>query len=493
MGLRGLGDRGLTLVLVLVSPPLLERTAATFRLAAVLAATAAPLLGLVAVEASGPGATVVCAVVAALAGWGSQRLSHGWACYRRPLAAVFGGYLVLTWLLAPAVAVDVPLLGEGGLIYAVGLVVALGAGWTARLHHSLTRAAATHPVLAVTTLLGGALQAVAVAAQSGLAWVALLAVVAAVVPAITVGTAADLATARVGVTAATAQLVAFGALLVSAVGSRARRSGRGRAGVRDPPAARARRLVRSAAVLGRYHRPNVGQRRRHRGGLLPAFRGARPGGRLGAASPPARFPVVADGRARRQRGSAAVRLRHRRRSIAYPAGGGARGRRCSHGGWDLAALAGALSQRRTRGVCGGGRAARALRRWRATLGQLRGRRCRLASAGFPIRAATPERVARRAVGHRAPLIRVHHRACRIPLLQRGSPQHQDLRQLPTRTPPVSRRRAGLPGGSGAPISNDDWVVTHETIAAYGSYAAAYRDGNHNLPDYVRCQLEDFIA
>jgi len=91
----------------------------------------------------------------------------------------------------------------------------VGAGWAADLHHGLRRAAATHPVLAVATLLGGALQVVAVAAQTGLAWVALLAMVAAVVTALAAGTAADFATARVGVVAAAAQLVSFGAVLVS--------------------------------------------------------------------------------------------------------------------------------------------------------------------------------------------------------------------------------------------------------------------------------------
>jgi hypothetical protein len=208
----------LALVLVAVSPPVLEHTAATYRHAAVLAAAVAPLLGLVA--AGGPsslGAIVVCALVAALAGLGSRRLARGWAQYRRPLTAVFGGYLVLTWLLAPAVAVDGPLLGEGGLAYAVALIVVAGAGWAAGLHAGLRRAAAAHPVLAITTLLGGALQVVAMAAQSGPAWVALLAVAAAMVPAVAAGTAADLATARVGVVAAAAQLVSFGALGVSAV------------------------------------------------------------------------------------------------------------------------------------------------------------------------------------------------------------------------------------------------------------------------------------
>jgi hypothetical protein len=208
---------GLALVLVAVSGPLLEHTVVTYRLAAVLAATVAPLLGLVAAEPSGLAATVVCALVAALAGVGSRRLARGWASYRRPLTAVFGGYLVLTWLLVPAVAVDQPLLGEGGLTYAVGLVVVAGAGRAADLHAGLRRAGATHPVLAITTLLGAALQVVAVAAQSGLAWVALLAVAAALVPALAAGTTADLATARVGVVAAAAQLVTFGALLVSAV------------------------------------------------------------------------------------------------------------------------------------------------------------------------------------------------------------------------------------------------------------------------------------
>jgi hypothetical protein len=208
---------GVALVLVAASPPVLDHTVATYRLAAVLAASVAPLLGLVAAEPSGLGATVVCALVAALAGLGSRRLARGWACYRRPLTAVFGGYLALTWLLVPAVAVDEPLLGEGGLTYAVGLAVVAGAGWAADLGAGLRRAATSHPVLAISTLLGGALQVVAVAAQSGLAWVALLAVAAALVTALAAGTAADLATARVGVVAAAAQLVTLGALLVNAV------------------------------------------------------------------------------------------------------------------------------------------------------------------------------------------------------------------------------------------------------------------------------------
>ena len=142
---------------------------------------------------------------------------RGWSWYRRPLTLVFGGYLVSTWLLAPAVSVEEPLLGEGGLTCAVALVVVVGAGWAAELHHRLRRAAATHPVLATATLLGGALQLVAASAESGLAWVALLAVAAAVVPALAARTAVDLTTARVGVAAAAAQLVSFGALLVCAV------------------------------------------------------------------------------------------------------------------------------------------------------------------------------------------------------------------------------------------------------------------------------------
>lgn len=207
----------LALVLVAVSPPLLRDTAATYRFAAVLAVTVAPLLGLVAAEPSRLGTVVVCAVVAALAALGSRRLAHGWAWYRRPSAAIFGGYLVLTWLLAPTGAVDGRGLGDRGLTYAVGLVVVVGAGWAADLHGGLRRAVATHPVLATTTLLGGAVQVVALAAQGGLAWVALLAVVAAVVLAFVAATTADLATARVGVAAAAGQLVSVGALVVSAV------------------------------------------------------------------------------------------------------------------------------------------------------------------------------------------------------------------------------------------------------------------------------------
>ena len=36
-------------------------------------------------------------------------------------------------------------------------------------------------------------------------------------------------------------------------------------------------------------------------------------------------------------------------------------------------------------------------------------------------------------------------------------------------------------------------MTHETIAAYESNAKPYRDGNRELPDHVRIQLDDFIA
>lgn len=208
---------GLALVLVAVSPPVIDHAARTYRIVALLAATVAPLLGLVAVEPMGLTTITVCALVATLAGLGSRRLARGWAHYRRPLTAIFGGYLVLTWLLAPLMAVGPPLLGEGGLIYAVGLVLAIGAGWAAGLHHGWRRAAAAHPVLAVTTLLGGALQVVAPAAQSGLAWVALLAVVAALVPALAAGTAADFATTRLGLTAIFAQLVSVGAVLATAV------------------------------------------------------------------------------------------------------------------------------------------------------------------------------------------------------------------------------------------------------------------------------------
>jgi hypothetical protein len=208
---------GLTLVLVAVSPPVLKQTAVTYRLVAVLAATAAPLLGLVAAQAWGVVAVVVLAVVAALAGVGSRRLPKGWFGYRRPLTYVFGGYLVLTWVLAPLVGEDAPGLGEGGVSYAVALVVAVGAGWAADLHRGLRRAAATHPVLAVAALLGGTLQLVTVAAQSGLVWLALLAVAGAAVPAVLAGRAGDLPGTRPGVVAVAAQLVSLGALLVLAV------------------------------------------------------------------------------------------------------------------------------------------------------------------------------------------------------------------------------------------------------------------------------------
>lgn len=208
---------GLALVMVAVSPPVLARTATTYRLVAVLAATVAPLLGLVAAEPSGLAATLVCALLAALAGWGSRRLPHGWDFYRRPLVPVFGGYLVLTWLLAPAVAVDGPLLDEGAPTHLVALAAAGGAAWAAGLHRGLRSAASLHPVLAGAALLGGALQVVALAAEGGLAWVVVLTVAAAVVPALAAGTTSALATTRGGVAAATAQLVVVGALLVCVV------------------------------------------------------------------------------------------------------------------------------------------------------------------------------------------------------------------------------------------------------------------------------------
>ena len=226
-GLRGVDgwsyaawvSAGLALVLVAVSAPVLKQTAVTYRLLAVLAAAAAPLLGLVAVHAWGVAAIVVPAVVAALAGVGSRRLSNGWAGYRRPLAGVFGGYLVLTWLLAPLVGVDQPLLGARAAGYATALVVAVGAARAADLHRSLRRAAQTHPVLAVATLLGGTLQLTAAAAQGGLFWTALLSVAGAAVPAVVAGRALDLWGTRSGVAAAAAQLVSFSALLVLAVRS----------------------------------------------------------------------------------------------------------------------------------------------------------------------------------------------------------------------------------------------------------------------------------
>ncbi len=42
------------------------------------------------------------------------------------------------------------------------------------------------------------------------------------------------------------------------------------------------------------------------------------------------------------------------------------------------------------------------------------------------------------------------------------------------------------------LSPDNSVVTHDTIAAYDTFAKAYRDGNHNLPDYIRSKLDDFV-
>ncbi len=207
---------GLALVLVAVSPPVLKRTAVTYRLVAVLAAAAAPLLGLVAVDAWGVVAVVVPAVVAALAGVGSRRLRGGWAGYRGPLTVVFGGYLVVTWVLAPLVGTDASLV-EGSVSHAVGLVAAVGAGRAADLHHGLRRAAKNHPLLAVAALLGGTLQLVVVAAQSGLVWVAVLAVAGAAVPAVLAGRAVDLSVRRSGVVAAAGQLVSFAALLVLTV------------------------------------------------------------------------------------------------------------------------------------------------------------------------------------------------------------------------------------------------------------------------------------
>lgn len=208
---------GLAVVLVAVSPPVLRTTAVTYRLVAVLAAAAAPLLGLVAAQAWGVVAVVVCAVVAAVAGVGSRRIRGGWAGYRRPLAVAFGGYLALTWLLGPMVAADQPLLGERGVSYVVALLVAVGAGWAADLHHGPTHASATHPVLAVATLLGGTLQLVASTAQSGRVWTALLVVAAGLVPALVAGGALDLSRAWQGVAAAAGQLVSSSALLVLAV------------------------------------------------------------------------------------------------------------------------------------------------------------------------------------------------------------------------------------------------------------------------------------
>ena len=208
---------GLALLLLVVSPPVLRQTAVTYRLVAVLAAAAAPLLGLVAAQTWGLVAVVVSAVVAALAGAGSRRLWNGWGGYRAPLTVVFGGYLVLVWVLAPMLGAGRPLLGEGAAGYAIALVVAAGAGWAANLYHSLRRAAQTHPVLTVATLLGGTLQLVTAAAQSGLVWIALLAVAGAAVPAVVAHRALDLPIRRQGVVAAAAQLASFGALLVLAV------------------------------------------------------------------------------------------------------------------------------------------------------------------------------------------------------------------------------------------------------------------------------------
>lgn len=36
-------------------------------------------------------------------------------------------------------------------------------------------------------------------------------------------------------------------------------------------------------------------------------------------------------------------------------------------------------------------------------------------------------------------------------------------------------------------------MTDETILAYNAHANAYRDGNHNLPDYLRSELDEFAA
>ncbi|HEY0238312.1 MAG TPA: hypothetical protein VGC37_06680, partial [Friedmanniella sp.] len=208
---------GLALVLVTVSPPVLKQTAVTYRLVAVLAGAAAPLLGLVGAQERGVGAVVVSAAVAMIAGVGSRRLTAGWAGYRGLLTPVFGGYLALTWLLALRAGVHEPLLVGSGASLAVAVVVAVGAGWAAGLHHGLRRAVETHPVLSVATLLGGTSQLVAAATQCGLVWVAVLAVAGAAVPAVVAGTAADLRAARRGVVAAAAQVVSVGALLVLAV------------------------------------------------------------------------------------------------------------------------------------------------------------------------------------------------------------------------------------------------------------------------------------
>lgn len=207
---------GLALVLVAASPPVLATTARTYRLVAVLAAAAAPALGLLAAQAWGVAAVVVCALVAALSGVGSRRLANGWVGYRAPLTVVFGGYLVATWMLAPLVAVDEPLLGASALGYVVALLVAVGGSGAAGLHHGLRRALATHPVLAVAGLLGGTLQLVAVAGQRGPAWLAVVAVTAAPVPAVVARISLDLRVAGRGVAAAAAQLVSSVALLVLA-------------------------------------------------------------------------------------------------------------------------------------------------------------------------------------------------------------------------------------------------------------------------------------
>ena len=220
---------GLTLVLVAISPPVLQHTAVTYRIAAVLTATVAPLLGLVAAEPSG------LADDGGLRPGGGARGSGQPAAGGRlgPLSASVGRRL--RRLPRPDLAARARV-GRGppadrrrrsALRRRPGRG---GGGWLGgRSPRGLRWATAAHPVLAVTTLVGGALQVVAVAAQSGIAWVAVLAVAAAVVPAFVARAAADLATARVGVLAAGAQLVCFGAVLVSAVaapGPRGRRAGR---------------------------------------------------------------------------------------------------------------------------------------------------------------------------------------------------------------------------------------------------------------------------
>lgn len=213
-GYAAVATAALALVLVAVSPPVLSPSPASYRLVAVLAAAVAPVLALVALEPGLLAATATSAVVAALAGRGSRRLSGGWTRYRPLLTPVLGGYLVLTWTLGLAALLVQPLLGPGGLASAVALLAVVGAGRAAGLHRGLRHAARAHPLLARSALLAGAVHLVALSWQGDVGGLAVLAVVAAVTAALT---AAKPAPGLREVVAAAALLVAVLAVVALAV------------------------------------------------------------------------------------------------------------------------------------------------------------------------------------------------------------------------------------------------------------------------------------